>query len=151
MFSSINSFPAKIRICSEESIPSFSSILSLTSTIRSVGSTSKVICFPVNVFTNICMASTRIGTTTKIANNTTQTHLTTRFVFISHLAYFTLFHYRGKARHSQFQNKKQPKGCLIKTFKYWNGITIWRGLPDLNRCSRSCSPLPYHLAKAPSN
>ena len=29
------------------------------------------------------------------------------------------------------------------------GVSFWRRHPDLNRGSRICSPMPYHLAKSP--
>ena len=31
------------------------------------------------------------------------------------------------------------------------GVSFWRRHPDLNRGSRICSPMPYHLAMAPKN
>ena len=46
-----------------------------------------------------------------------------------------------KERHRCLQKKRHALTCLF----------FWRRHPDLNRGSRICSPMPYHLAMAPKN
>ena len=60
-------------------------------------------------------------------------------------------------RHQRPKNEVQKSNCVrnVPTNKKttcWNtSFFYWRRHPDLNRGSRICSPMPYHLAMAPSS
>ena len=50
----------------------------------------------------------------------------------------------GSSLAAQLQASKKKAPTLVGAF-------FWRRHPDLNRGSRICSPMPYHLAMAPSS
>ena len=52
---------------------------------------------------------------------------------------------------SYTRNTASRRRCLQKKRHALTCLFFWRRHPDLNRGSRICSPMPYHLAMAPKN